>query len=67
MNLKDETNHFKEPTKPKIREKKEPKALSFNNATRLFNERQKIPNGFESKIFLIEKQVQILSKCYKDS
>ena len=54
-NLKGEIDEFKESTKLKILEKKEQKALTFNNVTRLLEGRQKVLNGFESKIFPIKR------------
>ena len=38
--------------------KKERKALTFKNADKLPEERQKVLNGFESRIFPIGKQAQ---------
>ena len=55
LNLKGEIDEFKESTKLKILEKKEQKALTFNNVTRLLEGRQKVLNGFESKIFPIKR------------
>ena len=44
--------------KPKTQEKKEQKSVTFNNTIRPLKGRQKVLNGLESKIFLIEKQGQ---------
>ena len=49
---------FKKSMKPKTQEKKEQKSVTFNNAIRPLKGRQKVLNGLESKIFLIEKQAQ---------
>ena len=58
LNLKDEIDKFKKPTKPKFLEKKEQNKLTFNNIDILFEGRQKVLDGFESKIFLKEQQAQ---------
>ena len=50
-----EIDKFKESTKPQIKEKK---VLTFESALRLLIGRQKVLNGFESKIFPIRKQTQ---------
>ena len=49
-NVKDEFDIFKESTTPKNPEK-ERKALTFENAIILLKRRQKVLNGFKSKIF----------------
>lgn len=33
--------------------------LNFNNLIRVFERRRKVPNGFERKIFIIEKEAQV--------
>ena len=53
-----EIDKFKESTKPQIKEKKEKKVLTFESALRLLIGRQKVLNGFESKIFPVRKQTQ---------
>ena len=58
LNLKNEIDKFKKPTKPKFLEKKEQNELTFNNIVILFEGRQKVLDGFKSKIFLIEQQAQ---------
>ena len=58
IKLKDEIDRFKESTRLKVLEKKEQKVLTFNNTIRLFEGKQKVLNGFESKIFPVEKLAQ---------
>ena len=57
-NLKDKIDRFKESAKPKNPNKKEKIEPTSENAKRLLKERQKVLNGFESKIFPIVKQAQ---------
>ena len=49
-----ETDIFKESRKPKNLDKKEKKALNFENTHRLLRGRQKLLNGFESGIISIK-------------
>ena len=58
IKLIDEIDRFKKSTRLKVLEKKEQKVLTFNNAIRLFEGKQKVLNGFESKIFPVEKLAQ---------
>ena len=48
--MKNETDKFREATKPKAPDKKENKALTFKDAIRLLKGREKVFNGFESKM-----------------
>ena len=52
----DEIGIFKESTKPQIKEKKEKKALTFQNALKLLRGKIKFLNGFESGIFTIKNR-----------
>ena len=56
INLKNEIDKFNEFTKPNTLNKKSEKVLTYKNADRLLKERRKVLNGYESKIFPIEKQ-----------
>ena len=58
ISLEDEIDKFKESKKPKIFDKKQKKTQTLENALGLLRGRQKRFNGFQSKIFPIEKQTQ---------
>ena len=43
---------------PKTQDKKRKKAINFERAMRFLKKKQKVLNGFESKIFPIGQQIQ---------
>ena len=53
-----EIDKFKETTKLQKPEKKDKNALTFQNKISVIERRQKVLNGFESKIFPTGKQTQ---------
>ena len=65
-NLKDEVDKYKEYTTSKNSDEKDKKALIFENAIRFLRGRQNVLNCFESKIFLVRKQIteKDVQVCY---
>ena len=54
IKLKIEIDNFNQYAKPKSLNKKEKIVMTYENANRLLKARQKVLNGFESKIFPIK-------------
>ena len=58
VNLENTMNEFKESMKSKILEKEEQKTQTLNNVIRLLRGRQEVLNGFDCKMFPIEKKLK---------
>ena len=58
MNLKDEIDKFNDSTRPKKKKKEEEvKRLTYENINEILQGRKGLLNGFESKIFPIQKSM----------